>query len=167
MAFVSLVRNLKIIHNLFSVIIYNSPSVNPNDSSSTVLSNQPTENYFRDHYHNSSVIISARSLDLMYLHSLTMTQSRVSPSFFFNMLSLFLPKALSILPIHMAWPFPTYLSIVISCCYLITKLCLTPCDPMDWTVVHQTPLSMGFLRQKYWSGLSFSSPGPLPEPESK
>ena len=34
-----------------------------------------------------------------------------------------------------------------------------------WTVVHQTPLSMGFPRQEYWSGLPFSSPGDLSNPE--
>ena len=28
-----------------------------------------------------------------------------------------------------------------------------------WTVVHQAPLSMGFSRQEYWSGLPFPSPG--------
>ena len=33
-----------------------------------------------------------------------------------------------------------------------------------WTVVHQTPLSMGFSRQEYWSGLPFPSPGYLPDP---
>ena len=27
-----------------------------------------------------------------------------------------------------------------------------------WTITHQTPLSMGFTRQEYWSGLPFSSP---------
>ena len=27
-----------------------------------------------------------------------------------------------------------------------------------WTVVHQAPLSMGFPRQEYWSGLPFPSP---------
>ena len=27
-----------------------------------------------------------------------------------------------------------------------------------WTVVHQAPLSMGFLRQEHWSGLPFLSP---------
>ena len=27
-----------------------------------------------------------------------------------------------------------------------------------WTVVRQAPLSMGFFRQKYWSGLPFPSP---------
>jgi len=30
------------------------------------------------------------------------------------------------------------------------------------TVAHQAPLSMGFPRQEYWSGLSFPSPGDLP-----
>ena len=33
-----------------------------------------------------------------------------------------------------------------------------------WTGAHQAPLSMGFCRQKYWSGLSFPSPGDLPNP---
>ena len=28
-----------------------------------------------------------------------------------------------------------------------------------WTIAHQAPLSMGFPRQEYWSGLSFPSPG--------
>ena len=31
-----------------------------------------------------------------------------------------------------------------------------------WTVVYQAPLSMGFSRQEYWSGLPFPSPGGLP-----
>ena len=30
------------------------------------------------------------------------------------------------------------------------------------TVAHQAPLSMGFSRQEYWSGLPFPSPGDLP-----
>ena len=33
-----------------------------------------------------------------------------------------------------------------------------------WTVAHQVPLSVGFSRQEYWSGLPFPSPGDLPEP---
>ena len=32
------------------------------------------------------------------------------------------------------------------------------------TVVRQVPLSMGFLRQEYWSGLQFSPPGDLLNP---
>ena len=33
-----------------------------------------------------------------------------------------------------------------------------------WTVALQAPLSMGFSRQEYWGGLSFPSPGHLPDP---
>ena len=33
-----------------------------------------------------------------------------------------------------------------------------------WTVAHQAPLSLGFSRQEYWSGLPFPSPGDLPNP---
>ena len=36
-----------------------------------------------------------------------------------------------------------------------------------WTVAYQAPLSMGFSRQEYWSGLPFSSPGDLPNPGIK
>ena len=33
-----------------------------------------------------------------------------------------------------------------------------------WTIAHKAPLSMGFFRQEYWSGLPFPSPGDLPKP---
>ena len=33
-----------------------------------------------------------------------------------------------------------------------------------WAVARQAPLSMGFSRQEYWSGLSFPSPGTLLNP---
>ena len=33
-----------------------------------------------------------------------------------------------------------------------------------WTVAYKAPLSMGFSRQEYWSGLPFPSPGELPDP---
>ena len=35
------------------------------------------------------------------------------------------------------------------------------------TVTHQAPLSMGFFRQKYWSGLPSPPPGGLPDPGIK
>ena len=38
----------------------------------------------------------------------------------------------------------------------VTQSCLTLCDL--WTLAHQAPPSMGFSRQKYWSGLPFPSP---------
>ena len=33
-----------------------------------------------------------------------------------------------------------------------------------WTIAHRAPLSMGFSRQEYWSGLSCPSPEDLPNP---
>ena len=33
-----------------------------------------------------------------------------------------------------------------------------------WTVAYQAPLSMGFSRQEYWSGLPFLSAENLPNP---
>ena len=35
------------------------------------------------------------------------------------------------------------------------------------TAAYQAPPSMGFSRQKYWSGLPFPSPGDLPDPGNK
>ena len=45
----------------------------------------------------------------------------------------------------------------------VAQLCLTLCNPMDY-IARQVPLSMGFSRQEYWSGLSLPSPGGLPHP---
>ena len=36
-----------------------------------------------------------------------------------------------------------------------------------WTVAHKASLSMGFSRQKYWSGLQCPSPGDLLDPGIK
>ena len=33
-----------------------------------------------------------------------------------------------------------------------------------WTIARQVPLSMGFSRQVYWSGLPSPTPGNLPDP---
>ena len=38
---------------------------------------------------------------------------------------------------------------------------------MSWTVAYQAPLSVGFSKQEYWSGLPFPSPGDLPDPGIK
>ena len=42
------------------------------------------------------------------------------------------------------------------------QLCEAP-----WTVAHQAPLSMGFSRQEYWSGLPCPPPGDFPNPGIK
>ena len=47
-------------------------------------------------------------------------------------------------------------------CAQLLQLCLTFVTP--WTVAHQDPLSMGFSRQEYWSGLPCPPPGVLPNP---
>ena len=44
----------------------------------------------------------------------------------------------------------------------VTQSCLTLATP--WTVARKVPLSMGFSRQEFWSGLPFLSPGDLPHP---
>ena len=41
-------------------------------------------------------------------------------------------------------------------------LCSTLCDPMDCNP--PVPLSMGFSRQEFWSGLPYPPPGDLPNP---
>ena len=46
-------------------------------------------------------------------------------------------------------------------CVLSCFSCVWP-FVTPWTASHQVPLSMGFSRQEYWSGLSFPAPGALP-----
>ena len=48
---------------------------------------------------------------------------------------------------------------------LVAKLCPTLETP--WTLAHQAPFSMRFLRQDYSSGLPFPSPGDLADPGIK
>jgi len=45
----------------------------------------------------------------------------------------------------------------------VNKSCLTLSTPC--TVACQAPLSMGFSKQEYWSGLPFPFSGDLPDPE--
>ena len=48
------------------------------------------------------------------------------------------------------------------CGGLVAKSCLTLATP--GTAARQSPLSMGFSRQEYWSGLPLLNPGGLPNP---
>ena len=43
-------------------------------------------------------------------------------------------------------------------CFSCVQLFMTP-----WTIVHQAPLSMGFSRQEYWTGLLCPPPVELPD----
>ena len=47
---------------------------------------------------------------------------------------------------------------------LLTRSVVSSSLVTPGTVAHQAPLSMGFPRQKYWSGLPFPFPGDFPDP---
>ena len=44
---------------------------------------------------------------------------------------------------------------------LVSQWCWTLTTPK--TITHEAPLSTGFSRQEYWSGMPFPSPGDLPD----
>ena len=46
----------------------------------------------------------------------------------------------------------------------VKSLSRVQCFATPWIVAYQAPLSMGFSRQEYWSGLPFPFPGDLPNP---
>ena len=60
----------------------------------------------------------------------------------------------------MEWMYLIQICIPLCCC-LVAKFCPSLCNPMDSSVHvgHQAPLSMGFPRQEYWSGLPCPSLG--------
>ena len=59
------------------------------------------------------------------------------------------------------------------CFLLFTSICVSSCFShiqlfvILWNVAHQAPLSMGFLRQEYWSGLPCPPPRDIPNPGIK
>ena len=71
------------------------------------------------------------------------------------------------------WERDIYMCIYIYMCVCVCVcvcVCILSCFShvqffvTQWTVACQAPLSMGFYRQEYWSGLPFPSPGDLPNP---
>ena len=59
------------------------------------------------------------------------------------------------------WALSLCVCVCVCVCWLLSyvRLSATP-----WPVACQAPLSMGFFRQEYWSGLPFPSPENLPHP---
>ena len=55
------------------------------------------------------------------------------------------------------------LELVCQCVVLITQSCQL--FVTQWTAACQAPLSMGFSRKEYWSGVPFPYPGNIPDPE--
>ena len=52
----------------------------------------------------------------------------------------------------------------ITCTRELSREVMSYSFAVPWTAAHRGPLSMGFSRQEYWSGLPFPSPGDLPDP---
>ena len=50
------------------------------------------------------------------------------------------------------------------CCAVLSRFSPIQLFASPWSTAHQAPLSMGFSRQEYWSGLPCPPPGDLPEP---
>ena len=70
----------------------------------------------------------------------------------------------TVLPLHI------HICMKYVCLYVFTLLCACSTVPnfeTSWTVAHQPPLSMGFPRQEFWSGLPFPPPDDLPDPGIK
>ena len=63
---------------------------------------------------------------------------------------------------HIATLFTTFYAFRYpSVCQLLSRVQLFV---TSWTAAHQAPLSIGFSRQEYWSGLPVPSSGDLPNP---
>ena len=98
------------------------------------------------------LISAVQESDSIYIFFQNLFSSYSFPSWFI--------KGLSMAPCATVGPVHHSLHLVVA--VLVAKLCLTLVTP--WTVAWQSPLSMGFPRKEYWSGLPFLSPGHLPDP---
>ena len=63
--------------------------------------------------------------------------------------------------------FHLFLLIMTTCMQVLSRFSCVRLLAMPWTVAHQAPLSLGFSRQEYQSGLLFPSPGDLSDPRIK
>ena len=74
------------------------------------------------------------------------------------------PTCLSLSP---AWRFSLFIVFHCEKCRAFLGLVIIPVVVQLLSLALQAPLSMGFPRQGYWSGLPFPSPGNLPDPGIK
>ena len=54
--------------------------------------------------------------------------------------------------------------VVVTCVCLLSRFSCVQLPTTQRTAACQAPLSMGFFRQEYWSGLPCHLPGDLPDP---
>ena len=64
----------------------------------------------------------------------------------------------------MQLPYTWFLICKLKAVHVCSVTSVVSSSATPWTVAHQAPLSMGFSRQEYWSGLPYPSPGDLPNP---
>ena len=65
------------------------------------------------------------------------------------------------------WPHHEACGILVPSAWVLSRFsCVWLCATL-WAVAHQAPLSAGFSRQEYWSGMPYPSPGNLPKPVIK
>ena len=60
-----------------------------------------------------------------------------------------------------------FILVCVCVCVLAQSLSCVWLFVTPWTIARQAPLSIGFPRQEYWSGLPFVTPGDLPHPGIK
>ena len=56
---------------------------------------------------------------------------------------------------------------LMKCVYVLSRFSHVRLCAILWTAAFHVPLSMGFSKQEYWSGLPCPLPGDLPNPEIK
>ena len=65
------------------------------------------------------------------------------------------------------WPHHEACGILVPSAWVLSRFsCVWLCATL-WAVAHQAPLSAGFSRQEYWSGMPYPCPGNLPKPVIK
>ena len=68
---------------------------------------------------------------------------------------------------HPSLPVSLFSSGQILCCAVLSHFSCVRLFATPWAVARQAPLSVGFSRQEYWSGLPYLPPGSLPNPGLK
>ena len=71
-----------------------------------------------------------------------------------------LPASYLFYILNLNWKYVLKQILLLLSCFSCVRLCATL-----WIVARQAPLSMGFSRQEYWSGLPCPPPGDLPNPK--
>ena len=64
-------------------------------------------------------------------------------------------------------PLDNRVCVCVCVCVCVSRFSRVQLFVTVWTVAHQAPMSLGFSRPEYWSGLLCPPPGDLPDPGIK